>query len=308
MKLFERFNFGLSKTANGIKNSLSSVFIKNKIDPEQLNALEDSLILSDIGLECSAKLIQNLKNKKVSSIKDENELLELLSSGIEDILNPVTIPLKVNIENKPHVIILVGVNGSGKTTTAAKLASIFKKDGKTVLLAACDTFRAAATDQLEVWGERIGIEVMSGEKFSDPASLAYKALSYAQEKSFDVLLIDTAGRLQVKEDLMQELEKIERVLGKKLPGCPNDKVIVLDGSTGQNAHSQIQEFRKKINLSGIIITKLDGTAKGGVVVSLADKYGLPIHAIGVGEKEDDLTPFNSKHFSRAILGLKEEEE
>ena len=305
MKLFEKFNFGLSKTANGIKKSLSSVFTKNKIDAEQLKNLEDSLIISDIGLECSAKLMRDLKDKKISSIQDEIEILELLSAGIEDILNPVTIPIKINNENKPHVIILVGVNGSGKTTTAAKLASGFKKDGKTVLLAACDTFRAAAIDQLEVWGKRTGIEVMSGEKFSDPASLAFKSLSYAQEKSYDVLLIDTAGRLQVKEELMQELEKIVRVLGKKIPGCPNDKVIVLDGSTGQNAHSQIEAFRKKINLSGIIITKLDGTAKGGVVVSLAEKFGLPIHAIGVGEKEDDLTPFNAKHFSRAILGLKE---
>ena len=303
MNWFKRLTGGLNKTASGIKNSLGSIFKGNKLDVSQLESLEDQLISCDIGIEVSEKLVKKLKSEKIKSDASEDEILLNLSKGIKEILSPVSKPLEIDSNNKPHVIVLVGVNGSGKTTTAGKLASQLKQQGKSVLLSACDTFRAAAIEQLKVWSDRSGVEMISGEKGGDPAALAYKSLVKAQEDNIDVLIVDTAGRLQVKDELMEELKKIIRVLGKKYVGCPHDRVIVLDGATGQNAHSQVIEFGKAIDISGLIVTKLDGSAKGGIVVSLADKFGIPIHSVGVGESLEDLDQFDAEEYSKAIVGL-----
>ena len=303
MNWFKKLTGGLNKTANNIKGSINSIFKGKKIDATQLADLEEKLILSDIGLETSESLVSDLKNIKISTEPLQNEVLNHLASGISKVLVPVEKNLEINKSNRPHVIILAGVNGSGKTTTAGKLAHQFKEEGQKVLLAACDTFRAAATEQLLIWGERSNVEVLRTDPGGDAAALAFQALVYAQEKNFDVLIVDTAGRLQVKEELMQELQKIVRVLDKKYQGSPHERIIVLDGATGQNAHSQVSEFSKAIDVSGLIITKLDGTAKGGVVVALAKKFGIPIHAVGVGEGIDDLTPFVAEDYSRAILGI-----
>ena len=305
MNWFKRLTGGLNKTASGIKKSVGSIFVENKMDATQLENLEDQLISTDIGVDVAEKLVKNLKNTHCSSSSIPDEILNNLSESIIEILMPVAKPLLIDKDNKPHVIILAGVNGSGKTTTAGKLASQYKKNGKTVLLAACDTFRAAASEQLQVWGERSNVKVISASPGSDAAALAYKSLSQAQEENFDILIIDTAGRLQVKEELMQELQKIVRVLEKKYEGCPHDRIIVLDGATGQNAHSQVEEFKKAINITGLIVTKLDGTAKGGIVVSLAEKFGIPIHAVGVGEGIEDLSEFNANDYARAILGIEQ---
>ena len=303
MNWFKRLTGGLNKTASGIKKSIGSIFKGNKLDVSKLESLEDQLIACDIGIDISEKLVKDLKSENLNSESSEEEILKKLSEGIEKILSPVSKPLQIKEGNKPHVIVLVGVNGTGKTTTAGKIAAQLKEQGKTVLLSACDTFRAAAIEQLEVWAKRADVEIVVGENGSDPASLAYKSLTKAIEEKVDVLIIDTAGRLQVKNELMEELKKIIRVLGKKLEGCPQDRIIVLDGATGQNAHSQMDEFSKAIDISGVIVTKLDGSAKGGIVVSLADRFGLPIHSVGVGERLEDLDRFDAKEYSRAIVGL-----
>ena len=303
MNWFKRLTGGLNKTASGIKNSIGSIFKGNKLDVSKLEDLEDQLISCDIGIDVSEKLVSQLKSEKLNSDASEDEILLKLSSGINKILSPVSKPLEINENFKPHVIVLVGVNGTGKTTTAGKMAAQFKDQGKTVLLAACDTFRAAAIEQLEVWASRAEVEIISGGQWSDPASLAYKSLVKAIDERIDVLIIDTAGRLQVKNELMEELKKITRVLGKKLEGSPHERIIVLDGATGQNAHSQVAEFSKAVDISGLIITKLDGSAKGGIVVSLADKFTIPIHYVGVGESLEDLDQFDAQEYSRAIVGL-----
>ena len=303
MNWFKRLTGGLNKTASGIKNSIGSIFKGNKLDVSKLEDLEDQLISCDIGIDVSEKLVSQLKSEKLNSDASEDEILLKLSSGINKILSPVSKPLEINANFKPHVIVLVGVNGTGKTTTAGKMAAQFKEQGKTVLLAACDTFRAAAIEQLEVWASRAEVEIISGEQGSDPAYLAYKSLVKAIDERIDVLIIDTAGRLQVKNELMEELKKITRVLGKKLEGSPHERIIVLDGATGQNAHSQVAEFSKAVDISGLIITKLDGSAKGGIVVSLADKFTIPIHYVGVGESLEDLDQFDAQEYSRAIVGL-----
>ena len=303
MNWFKRLTGGLNKTASGIKKSIGSIFKGNKLDVSKIEDLEDQLISCDIGIDVSEKLVSQLKSEKFSSDASEDEILLKLSSGINKILSPVSKPLEINDNFKPHVIVLVGVNGTGKTTTAGKMAAQFKDQGKTVLLSACDTFRAAAIEQLEVWAKRAEVEIISGEQGSDPAALAYKSLVKAIDEKIDVLIIDTAGRLQVKNELMEELKKITRVLGKKLEGSPHDRIIVLDGATGQNAHSQVTEFSKAVDISGLIITKLDGSAKGGIVVSLADKFTIPIHYVGVGESLEDLDQFDAQEYSRAIVGL-----
>ena len=257
MNWFKKLTGGLNKTANNIKGSINSIFKGKKIDATQLADLEEKLILSDIGLETSESLVSDLKNIKISTEPLQNEVLNHLASGISKVLVPVEKNLEINKSNRPHVIILAGVNGSGKTTTAGKLAHQFKEEGQKVLLAACDTFRAAATEQLLIWGERSNVEVLKTDPGGDAAALAFQALVYAQEKNFDVLIVDTAGRLQVKEELMQELQKIVRVLDKKYQGSPHERIIVLDGATGQNAHSQVSEFSKAIDVSGLIENKVN---------------------------------------------------
>tara|TARA_B100000579_G_scaffold142632_1_gene115775 strand:+ start:2310 stop:3230 length:921 start_codon:yes stop_codon:yes gene_type:complete len=303
MNWFKRLTGGLNKTASGIKNSIGSIFKGNKLDVTKLESLEDQLISCDIGIDVSEKLVKKLKSENLKSDASQDEILLKLSKSIEEILSPVSKSLEINENHKPHVIVLVGVNGTGKTTTAGKMAAQFKKQGKTVLLSACDTFRAAAIEQLEVWADRAGVEIVSAEKGSDPAALAYKSLVKAIDEKIDVLIVDTAGRLQVKSELMEELKKIIRVLGKNLDGSPHDRVIVLDGATGQNAHSQVTEFSKAVDISGMIVTKLDGSAKGGIVVSLAENFGIPIHSVGVGESLEDLDKFDAEEYSRAIVGL-----
>ena len=306
MNWFKRLTGGLNKTASGIKNSIGSIFKGNKLDVTKLESLEDQLISCDIGIDVSEKLVKKLKYENLKSDASQDEILLKLSKSIEEILSPVSKSLEINENHKPHVIVLVGVNGTGKTTTAGKMAAQFKNQGKTVLLSACDTFRAAAIEQLEVWADRAGVEIVSAEKGSDPAALAYKSLVKAIDEKIDVLIVDTAGRLQVKSELMEELKKIIRVLGKNLDGSPHDRVIVLDGATGQNAHSQVTEFSKAVDISGMIVTKLDGSAKGGIVVSLAENFGIPIHSVGVGESLEDLDQFNAEEYSRAIVGLEKD--
>jgi len=306
MNWFKRLTGGLNKTASGIKNSIGSIFKGNKLDVTKLESLEDQLISCDIGIDVSEKLVKKLKSENLKSDASQDEILLKLSKSIEEILSPVSKSLEINQNHKPHVIVLVGVNGTGKTTTAGKMAAQFKNQGKTVLLSACDTFRAAAIEQLEVWADRAGVEIVSAEKGSDPAALAYKSLVKAIDEKIDVLIVDTAGRLQVKSELMEELKKIIRVLGKNLDGSPHDRVIVLDGATGQNAHSQVTEFSKAVDISGMIVTKLDGSAKGGIVVSLAENFGIPIHSVGVGESLEDLDQFDAEEYSRAIVGLEKD--
>jgi fused signal recognition particle receptor len=306
MNWFKRLTGGLNKTASGIKNSIGSIFKGNKLDVTKLESLEDQLISCDIGIDVSEKLVKKLKSENLKSDASQDEILLKLSKSIEEILSPVSKSLEINENHKPHVIVLVGVNGTGKTTTAGKMAAQFKNQGKTVLLSACDTFRAAAIEQLEVWADRAGVEIVSAEKGSDPAALAYKSLVKAIDEKIDVLIVDTAGRLQVKSELMEELKKIIRVLGKNLDGSPHDRVIVLDGATGQNAHSQVTEFSKAVDISGMIVTKLDGSAKGGIVVSLAENFGIPIHSVGVGESLEDLDQFSAEEYSRAIVGLEKD--
>ena len=306
MNWFKRLTGGLNKTASGIKNSIGSIFKGNKLDVTKLESLEDQLISCDIGIDVSEKLVKKLKSENLKSDASQDEILLKLSKSIEEILSPVSKSLEINENHKPHVIVLVGVNGTGKTTTAGKMAAQFKNQGKTVLLSACDTFRAAAIEQLEVWADRAGVEIVSAEKGSDPAALAYKSLVKAIDEKIDVLIVDTAGRLQVKSELMEELKKIIRVLGKNLDGSPHDRVIVLDGATGQNAHSQVTEFSKAVDISGMIVTKLDGSAKGGIVVSLAENFGIPIHSVGVGESLEDLDQFDAEEYSRAIVGLEKD--
>ena len=275
---------------------------KRKIDSELLESLEDILISADLGINASSK-VSSLLSKKYSGLEvGSDEIKELLSDVIEEILDPVAKPLVLS-EISPQVLLIVGVNGSGKTTTIGKLASKYVNLGKSVMIAACDTYRAAAVEQLSISGERAGVPVIKGADGSDPASLAFEAYERAIKEGTNILLIDTAGRLQNRTDLMSELDKIIRVLNKKDPASPQNRVLVLDATTGQNAINQVSEFLKVCEINGIIMTKLDGTAKGGVLVAIAEKFGLPVHFIGIGESIDDLQPFEPKDFAYAITGI-----
>jgi fused signal recognition particle receptor len=294
---------GLEKTTNRLTSGISGALSGRKLDQKTLDALEETLIIGDIGFSTSSKLIGALKSERFNNEVGERDVREYLAGKIADILRPVTKPLSTDPSNKPHVVLVVGVNGSGKTTTIGKLAKILCSEGKTVTLAAGDTFRAAAIDQLEIWGERTGSEVVSKEPGSDPAGLAFDALEIAKKGGSDVLLIDTAGRLQNRQDLMAEIEKIVRVLRKIDPSAPHNCLLVLDATVGQNAHSQVENFQKIAEVTGLIMTKMDGTARGGVLVALAETFGLPVHAIGIGEGEDDLRPFSAEEFAQSLLGL-----
>ena len=266
-----------------------------------VESLEELLITSDMGVETSLRVTSNMVSGRFGKKLSTTEIKELLSNEIANILEPVAKPMPIYTK-KPQVILVVGVNGSGKTTTIGKLASQFKSAGKSVVIAAGDTFRAAAVEQLQVWGDRAGVPVLTAPEGSDPASLSFDAMQKAQEDGADLLMIDTAGRLQNRQDLMEELAKIVRVIRKKDETAPHNTLLVLDATTGQNALNQVETFKNISDVSGLIMTKLDGTAKGGVLVALADKYNLPIHAIGVGEKIDDLQPFDPKEFADALTG------
>ena len=266
-----------------------------------LESLEDLLIQADMGVQTAARVTANIAEGRAGRRLSSEDIRAALSGEIARIMAPVARPLPI-YPRRPQVVLVVGVNGSGKTTTIGKLASQFKAAGKSVVIAAGDTFRAAAVEQLQIWGTRAGVPVMTAPEGSDPASLAFDAMTRAEAEGADLLLIDTAGRLQNRQDLMEELAKIVRVIRKKDPSAPHNTLLVLDATTGQNALTQVEIFRKIADVSGLIMTKLDGTAKGGVLVALADRFGLPIHAIGIGEQIDDLAPFDPDDFARALVG------
>ena len=278
--------------------------VRRTLDDDMLESLEELLIASDMGVDTALRVTANIAEGRFGKKLSTTEIKTLLADEITRIMEPVAKPLPL-FPKKPQVVLVVGVNGSGKTTTIGKLASQFKGAGKKVVIAAGDTFRAAAVEQLQVWGERAGVPVLTAPEGSDPASLAFDAMTRAEADGADLLMIDTAGRLQNRKDLMEELAKIVRVIRKKDETAPHNTLLVLDATTGQNALSQVETFQKLADVSGLVMTKLDGTAKGGVLVALADKFGLPIHAIGVGEQIDDLAPFDPEDFARALVGAEE---
>lgn len=298
-----RLKAGLKKSSDKLTGALTDAFTKRKLDDAAIQDLEDILITADLGVGTAAKLSAAIAVSRFDKEVGDEEVRGALAAEIAKVLEPVAQPLQPDPARKPHVILVCGVNGAGKTTTIGKLAKRFRDEGKSVMLAAGDTFRAAAVEQLKVWGERTGAPVVSGDQGADAAGLAFDALEQAQTQGIDVLLIDTAGRLQNKKDLMAELEKVIRVIKKKDETAPHDTVLVLDATVGQNAHSQAKAFREMVNVTGLVVTKLDGTAKGGVVVALADTERLPVHAIGVGEQAEDLRPFEAEAFARSLMGL-----
>ena len=303
MSWLKKLTSGLSKTSARVTSSLASLLGRPSIDAASLEDLEDALISADLGTAAAARLAERVKAHRFEGEVTAEALAGALSDGIANILAPVAVPLKPETGNGPHVVLLVGVNGSGKTTTAGKLAQHWRQQGMSVMLAAGDTFRAAAIEQLQIWGERTGTEVIAGNQGGDAAALAYQALESARAKGTDVLIIDTAGRLQNRTELMDELAKVVRVIRKLDETAPHDSVIVLDGTVGQNALSQVSAFREVADITGMIVTKLDGSAKGGVVIALAEQYGLPVHAVGVGEGADDLQPFEARDFANALAGV-----
>ncbi|MCV2887118.1 signal recognition particle-docking protein FtsY [Ruegeria aquimaris] len=276
--------------------------VRRTLDDDMLEQLEELLIAADMGVDTALRVTANMAEGRMGRKLSTQEIKELLAQEITRIMEPVARPMPL-YPKRPQVVLVVGVNGSGKTTTIGKLASQFKAAGKKVVIAAGDTFRAAAVEQLQVWGDRAGVPVLTAPEGSDPASLAFDAMTRAQADGADLLLIDTAGRLQNRADLMEELAKIVRVIRKKDDTAPHNTLLVLDATTGQNAISQVETFQKLADVSGLVMTKLDGTAKGGILVSLADRFGLPIHAIGVGEQIDDLAPFDPQDFAAALTGL-----
>ncbi len=300
-----RLKAGLSKSSTKLTSGIGDLFTKRKLDDEALEELEDLLITSDMGVTTAAKIVAGIAKSRFGKDISSEELKAALADEITPILDPVAKPLDVATGRKPHVVLVCGVNGSGKTTTIGKLAKIYSEQGLKVMLAAGDTFRAAAVEQLKVWGERTGVPVVAKETGADAAALAFDAVTQAQKEGVDVLLIDTAGRLQNKAHLMDELKKVVRVIKKVDETAPHDTVLVLDATVGQNAHSQVETFDKIVDVTGLIITKLDGTAKGGVTVSLAEKFNKPVHAIGVGETAEDLRPFEARAFANALVGLEE---
>ena len=306
---FKKLKTGLSKSASKVEGAIASITGKKTIDQETIDDIEDQLILADLGTEVASRITKKIKDQKFELNKNKEieklDIAKTLASEIEQILQPCEKNLFENVSSKPHVLFLAGVNGSGKTTTAGKIAEQFRLQNKSVILAASDTFRAAAVEQLKTWGKRVGAKVVSGIDGGDSAAVAFKAHQLAKNENIDVVIIDTAGRLQNKKDLMEELTKTCRVLSKLDKDAPHQKVVVLDGTVGQNAHSQLKSFDEAIGLTGMIITKLDGSAKGGVVVSLAENFKIPIHAVGVGEGLDDLQTFKASSFSMALAGLDE---
>ena len=303
MSWLKKLTEGLKKTSSSAKSKLSGIFIGKKIDADTMESLEEALISSDLGVSASQKIVKEFEKNYSGKTSDQEELLEALSKSISNILEPLEKELIVSDDHHPHIMMLVGVNGSGKTTTAGKLAKRFSQQGKKVILVAADTFRAAAIEQLKGWAEKTSVELISAERGADPAALVYQSIEKARIQKTDLILIDTAGRLQNRIELMEELAKIVRVIRKLEPEAPHDSLIVLDGTVGQNALSQLKAFLDVAAITGLIMTKLDGSARGGVLVALAEEFGLPIHLIGVGETAEDLQDFNAMAYSRALLGL-----
>jgi fused signal recognition particle receptor len=304
MNWFSRLKSGLAKSSAKLGDGIVGIFKSGrKLDAASIGDLEEVLIQADLGPATAAKLAAALQKRRFDREVSGDDVRAALAEEIAAILAPVAKPLTLDAGKKPHVVLVVGVNGSGKTTTIGKLAQLLRGDGRRVTLAAGDTFRAAAIDQLKIWGERTGCPVVAKQPGADAAGLAFEALEQARARGDDALLIDTAGRLQNKTELMAELTKIVRVLKKLDPSAPHTVLLVLDANIGQNAHAQVEVFRSAAGVTGLAVTKLDGTAKGGVVVALAERFGLPVHAIGVGEGADDLRPFDPHDFARTLVGL-----
>ncbi len=302
MGIFDKFKSGLSRSSKNLSSGFSDLIFKRQIDDNTLNELEDFLIQSDVGVQSAKELKDKFANIKVNpKITDKDEIYKIFSSYINEILKPLEKNVENINKNKPSVILIAGVNGVGKTTTIGKLGKILGKNNNKVALGAADTFRAAAVSQLEVWAKKIGADIIKSHEGADPASVAYKALEYSKKNEFDYLLIDTAGRLQNKKNLMEEFKKITKVIKKIDSNAPHETFLILDATTGQSAISQVEEFRKITTITGIIMTKLDGTAKGGILLAIGRKFKLPIIALGMGEKEDDLQAFNSEYFSTALM-------
>ncbi len=304
----KRLTRGLSKSSSKLTEGISAIFTKRKLDDAALEELEELLIAADLGVKTSSDLIKHLRKTRFGKDVSDRDVREVFAGEIARILEPVAKPLTIDPSRAPHVVLVVGVNGSGKTTTIGKLAQFYREQGLNVMLAAGDTFRAAAVEQLKIWGERTGCPVISRPEGADAAALAYDAIAEARAAGADLLLIDTAGRLHNKAQLMDELAKVLRVMQKIDPTAPHDTLLVLDATVGQNAHSQVEIFRNLVHISGLVLTKLDGTAKGGVLVALAEKFGLPVHAIGVGEKAEDLRPFEAQKFAQSLLGIEAAED
>jgi len=294
---------GLRKTSQRLSGNLAGIVARSRLDESQLDDIEDALIVSDLGPRAAGRIRERLAQEQFERGADERAIQEVVAQEIADILRPVAKPLEIVAFPRPQVILVIGVNGSGKTTTIAKLAHLFQEQDYGVMLAAGDTFRAAAISQLAVWADRLDVPIITGPEKGDPASVVFDGLKAATDQGIDALIVDTAGRLQNKRELMDELAKIRRVLGRLNPEAPHDVVLVLDATNGQNALGQIETFSQVAGVSGIIMTKLDGTARGGVLVAAAEQFGLPIHAIGVGEKIDDLRPFDPDLVARVIAGV-----
>ena len=303
MSWLKRLTDGLKKSSASATSQLTGIFTGKKINADTMESLEEALISADLGVAASSKIVQELAKKYDGKSGDQDELLDALAIAISNILKPLQKQLLVSDTYHPHIMMLVGVNGSGKTTTAGKLARRFSQQGKKVVLVAADTFRAAAIEQLKGWAERSSVDILSAERGADPAALVYQSIEKARQQKADLILIDTAGRLQNRTELMEELAKIVRVIKKLVPEAPHDSLIVLDGTVGQNSISQLKAFQDVSAITGIIMTKLDGSARGGALVALAEEFELPIHLIGVGETAEDLQDFNADAYARALLGL-----
>jgi fused signal recognition particle receptor len=300
---WQRLTGGLKRTSSALGGAITDLVSKRKLDATTIDDLEDILIRADLGIDVAARITDAIRAGRYEKAITADDVKGVLAAEVEKVLAPVAAPLVVDAAKKPFVILVVGVNGSGKTTTIGKLAARLRAEGKTVALAAGDTFRAAAIAQLQIWSERTGADFYGSAQGSDAASLAYDALAASRSKSTDVLVVDTAGRLQNKTGLMSELDKIVRVMKKLDPSAPHAVLLVLDATVGQNALSQVGEFQKVAGVTGLVMTKLDGTARGGILVAIASKYGLPVHFIGVGESVDDLAPFEAVDFARAVAGF-----
>ena len=301
MGFFDKLKKGLGKTKTSFDEKINNVFKSfKKVDEEFLDELEETLVMSDVGMETSVKIVDNLRKRiKKENIKDEEEVKKALREEMKKILDEVD--NKLNLETKPSVILVVGVNGVGKTTSIGKIANRLRKDGKKVVIAAADTFRAAAVEQLEIWGQRSGAEIIKRKEGSDPASVVYDAIKRTKETDADVLIVDTAGRLHNKQYLMDELRKIKKVINKEMEQYSQEILLVIDGTTGQNAISQVKAFKQETDVTGLVLTKLDGTAKGGVVLGIVQENKIPVKFIGIGEQIDDMEIFNSEDFVKAII-------
>jgi fused signal recognition particle receptor len=299
---FTRLKEGLSRSTQKLSGGITAALVHRRLDDEALGELEEALIAADLGPSVAARIIASFRRSRFGREVTDTEVRDALAGEIADILRPVAIPFAPDPSRKPHVVLVVGVNGNGKTTTIGKMALQYKQEGKRAILVAADTFRAAAVEQLQIWGERTGAQVISGPPNADSAGLAFDALNKAIDARADVLLIDTAGRLPNKAALMDELAKIIRVLRKKDPEAPHSVLLVLDATTGQNAVQQVRVFKELVAVTGLIVTKLDGSARGGIVIALAEEFGLPVHAVGVGEKAEDLRPFDALDFAKGLVG------